>query len=302
MAARAVVDAQLCAGCVSLHYNSSTGVVDVDQPGQADADLRYIDGKRWIIAEGFSSAARALIDLYLPVLGTHEQPSRVVGHLGQSVDAKIATTQGDAFFVTGEENRKHLHRMRALCHAVLVGAETVIADNPQLTTRAVEGADPVRVVLDPRGRVPSDNTVLSDARTATWLVHNGSVDLTLFNDPPHVQRIVMTDAQNRLYLPDVVAQLRKRGVLRLFVEGGGVTVSGMMTANCLDHLQIAVAPVMVGEGRPALQLPAALSMQNATRAPYKLYRMGEDVLWDFDLNGIADDNNSATLPAVERLL
>lgn len=302
LAVRAVVDAQPRGGSVSLHYNSSTGDVDVDQPVRAGADLRYVDDQRWIIADELSSATRALLDLYLPVLGTHKQPGRVVGHLGQSVDAKIATTQGDAFFVTGEENRKHLHRMRALCHAVLVGAETVIADNPQLTTRAVVGPDPIRVVLDPRGRVPSDNTLLSDARTDTWLVHNASVDLTMFNDPPHVQRIVMNDAQDRLHLPDVVAQLKSRGVMRLFVEGGGVTVSGMMSAHCLNRLQIAVAPVMVGDGRPALQLPAALSMQSAIRPPYKLYRMGEDVLWDFDLNGITDADNSATSQTVERLL
>lgn len=271
------------ADAVSLHYNTSTGGVDVYPGTRQPADLHYTLDQRWVYSEVLPSATIGLLDLYLGVLGSHACPSVVVGHLGQSIDARIATPSGDAFFVTGEENRAHLHRMRALCHAVIVGAETVVIDNPQLTTRAVTGPDPVRVVLDPSARISSDNNLLANHKTATWLVHSASADLSAFADPPNVQRIIMPASDSRLALPAVLSELQKRGVYRVFVEGGGVTVSGMLNAGCLDRMQVAIAPVLVGEGRAALQLPPAISMQNALRPPVKVFRMGEDILWDFNL-------------------
>jgi len=312
-AARALVDGAVPTDDIGVHYNSSTGEIHVDQGGQGRFDLYYVDAQRWIVAETLPCGVCALLDLYLPILGSHVNPVMVAGHLGQSLDAKIATSTGDAFFVTGEENRKHLHCMRALCHAVLVGAQTAITDNPQLTTRAVSGPNPIRVVLDPAGRVEDDNALLRNAQAETWLVHNASADLSGVNDLPHVTRVVMSSDEKRLNLPDVLSELRSRGIQRLFVEGGGVTVTGMMTANCLNRLHMAVAPLLVGKGRPALQLPGALSMSAATRPPFKLYRMGEDVLWDFDLSGraggacedeseLASDTDGCVVEGVERLL
>ena len=99
---------------------------------------------------------RPLIDLYLPDLATPQPPQPItVGHLGQSLDGFIATHEGESRWVTGPENMVHMHRMRALCDAVLVGPGTVAIDDPQLTTRLVDGPNPLRVVLDPtRGLEP----------------------------------------------------------------------------------------------------------------------------------------------------
>ena len=91
---------------------------------------------------------RAMIDLYLPICSATVVNPVTVGHLGQSLDGFIATHSGESQYVTGEENILHLHRMRALCDAVVVGAGTVAADDPQLTTRHVDGPNPLRVVLD----------------------------------------------------------------------------------------------------------------------------------------------------------
>jgi len=75
--------------------------------------------------------------------------SLVIGQLGQSLDGRIATPSGKSHYITGPESLVHLHRMRAWVDAVIVGAGTVAADNPQLTVRRVEGRNPVRVVIDP---------------------------------------------------------------------------------------------------------------------------------------------------------
>ncbi len=117
---------------------------------------------------------RDLLELYLPVSsGTAARPI-TIGHLGQSLDGFIATHSGDAISVTGPENILHLHRLRALCDAVVVGAGTVVADNPRLTTRLVVGSNPARVILDPACRLPAAHLVFSDrAGRDAASVHSG---------------------------------------------------------------------------------------------------------------------------------
>ena len=112
----------------------------------------------------------ALIDLYLPICSATVARPITVGHLGQSLDGFIATHAGESQYVTGEENIRHLHRMRALCDAVVVGAGTVAADDPQLTTRHVSGPSPVRVVLDPTRRLADHYRVFNDDTADTLYV------------------------------------------------------------------------------------------------------------------------------------
>src|SRR5581483_3715846 len=84
----------------------------------------------------------------------------VVGQCGQSIDARIATPTGHSHYINGASGLAHLHRLRALVDAVVIGVGTAIADDPQLTVRRVEGPSPARVILDPTGRLPPTGRVL----------------------------------------------------------------------------------------------------------------------------------------------
>src|SRR5436190_3423572 len=86
----------------------------------------------------------------------------VVGQIGQSIDGRIATVTGHSKYINGPAGLAHLHRLRALVDAVLVGIGTAVADDPQLTVRRCEGPSPARIVLDPRGRLRPDARVLTD--------------------------------------------------------------------------------------------------------------------------------------------
>src|SRR5436309_1533694 len=86
----------------------------------------------------------------------------VVGQIGQSIDGRIATVTGHSKYINGPAGLAHLHRLRALVDAVLVGIGTAVADNPQLTVRRVTGPNPARIVLDPRGRLSPDARVLAE--------------------------------------------------------------------------------------------------------------------------------------------
>lgn len=219
-----------------------------------------------------------LIELYRPLCRV---PHVVIAHLGQSLDGRIATVTGDSFYVTGPENIAHLHRLRALCDVVLVGAATVLADDPQLTVRHVAGPQPVKVVVDPAGRL---------AGRAWRLTESGGPVLHLCTaaarTPAGLERVELPLAPSGIVEPaDMLAALASRGLRRVFVEGGGVTVSRFLAAGLLDRLHVAVAPLVIGSGRPGLTLAPVHRLLEAHRPPCRWWPMGGDMLADLDCQG-----------------
>ncbi len=230
-----------------------------------------------------SAAAAHLLDLYGP-LARPGEAGWVLGHLGQSLDGFIAAANGHSHYVTGPENIEHLHRLRALADAVVVGASTVRADDPQLTVRRVEGAHPVRVVLDPCRRLGPGHRVFIDRQAPTLVLCRA--DRAGAGDTRHGEAELMpvpaTDAGGLCPLA-IAAHLRGRGLRRLFVEGGGQTVTRFLTAGALSRLQIAVAPLLIGGGRPGIALPPIDHLSRALRLRARIFRLGEDVLFDCPL-------------------
>jgi diaminohydroxyphosphoribosylaminopyrimidine deaminase / 5-amino-6-(5-phosphoribosylamino)uracil reductase len=250
-----------------------------------EAALAWRPQTGWELLLSADDRRSALIDLYLPICSATETRPITVGHLGQSLDGFIATHSGDSQFVTGQENIVHLHRMRALSDAIVVGAGTVAADDPQLTTRHVSGPSPLRVVLDPMRRLGEHYKVFRDNRAETLYVCGRSV---VAPDESHFGRatlVAVADTPNGLDVAEVTRLLRARGCHRIFVEGGGVTVSMFLEANLLDRLQVAIAPLIIGNGRPAIRLPPRATLSDCRRPRYRVFRMGGDVFFDCELKG-----------------
>jgi diaminohydroxyphosphoribosylaminopyrimidine deaminase / 5-amino-6-(5-phosphoribosylamino)uracil reductase len=233
------------------------------------------------------------IDLYLPVCSATPSRPITVGHLGQSLDGFIATHSGDSQFVTGPENIRHLHRMRALSDAIVVGAGTVAADDPQLTTRHVAGPNPLRVVLDPGRRLGEHYKVFSDDAVETIYVCGRSAVHDGETAVGHATILPVDERDGTIDVTAILPLLRARGCHRIFVEGGGVTVSMFLEAGLLDRLQVAVAPLIIGDGRPAVRLPAPDTLRECQRPDYRVFRMGGDVFFDCDLTAAADGNPGA---------
>lgn len=270
--------------CLALVRERRVGAAFTDIHG--GGALRWQDGQGWALGSGWDPEAAELFALLKPVLDRRaDDDAWVVGQLGQSLNGCIATRGGDANYVNGEEVLTHLHRLRALCDAVIIGAATAAIDNPQLTTRRVEGAHPVRVLLDPGLGLPPGLRVFGDGQAPTLLVCDARQAAQAAQRVGAQQVLGVEGLLDRgvMQMRPLLDALSARGLRVLFVEGGGVTVSRFMQQGCMDRLHLSIAPVIIGDGRPGLDLPASVAMRDCPRPPGRVFRFGADVLWDLDL-------------------
>ena len=205
----------------------------------------------------------------------------VVGQIGQSIDGRIATVTGHSKYINGPAGLAHLHRLRALVDAVLVGIGTAVADNPQLTVRRVAGPNPARIVLDPRGRLSPDARVLEADGVRRLVITAEGVKPSL---PKGVEIVEIRGANGEIPPAAILAALAERGFGRILIEGGAHTVSRFIAAGCLDRLHVMVAPTMLGSGQAGITLKPIQTADQALRAPMRAHLIGEEVLLDCDLS------------------
>lgn len=207
---------------------------------------------------------------------------RVIGRLAQTLDGRIATSSGSSRWIGGPGDIRHTHRLRALCHAVIVGAGTVRHDDPRLTTREVPGPDPVRVVLDPRRRLHTGYRVFQGGPPTLLVCTEDAPDGDRHGEAEVVR--LPRAADGAIELPALLRALAARGLTRVFVEGGGTTVSRFLAAGCLDRLHLTVAPLLLGSGIPAITLPEAARIADGLRVGWRVWPLGEDILADVALD------------------
>ncbi len=231
-------------------------------------------GGEWgAVLRGDFSRAGALGPLFAPLLA----PGRLVlGRLAQSLDGRIATRRGHSQWIGGPGDIRHTHRLRALCGAVVVGASTVAEDDPLLTTRLVEGPNPLRVVLDPRRRLSPAYRVFQDGLPTLLVTHAPG-------PAQHGTAEVLAMPGGALDLAALLEALAARNVEKVFVEGGGTTVSRFLVAGLLDRLHVTVAPMILGSGRPAFDLPEVATVHEGLRFGWRAHDLAPDMLFDIAL-------------------
>lgn len=204
----------------------------------------------------------------------------VLGQLGQSLDGRIATTMGHSHYINGPAALIHLHALRALSDAVVIGVGTALADDPQLTVRLIEGANPARVVIDPKGRLPAEARCWRDDGSRRVLIHAGGAAV-----PPGVEAAVVQPRDGQMAPEDILAALAALGLTRLLIEGGANTVSRFLAAGCLDRLHILTGPLIIGSGVPGITLPTIERLDGALRPQVEVTALpGGDCLFDCALH------------------
>jgi diaminohydroxyphosphoribosylaminopyrimidine deaminase/5-amino-6-(5-phosphoribosylamino)uracil reductase len=247
---------------------------------------RVITDKAWsriIAARGNRTLdiAEPWRSLFAPLVRQDGDRPWVIGQLGQSLDGRIATPTGHSHYINGKPAIIHLHRLRALVDAVVVGIGTVLADDPQLTVRHVTGSNPARVVIDTKGRLPTDAKLLHDDGCRRVIVTESDTEL---HAAPGAEILrIPRGPTGQLDPVAIIHGLHALGFQRILVEGGMTTVSAFLASRCLDRLHIAIAPIILGSGPVGMSLPAIERVDQCLRPATFVYRLGQDLLIDCDL-------------------
>jgi riboflavin-specific deaminase-like protein len=199
----------------------------------------------------------------------------VVAQLGQSLDGRIALPSGESRYINGPAALDHLHRLRAAVDAVIVGIGAVIADNPQLTVRRVEGRNPARIIVDPNGRLPAPCRCLEENGAPVFVIRRRSCTIPV---PEPASPIYFDGDGSGISCEAIVHAVAERGFRRLLVEGGAYTVSRFVEEGQLDRLHILMAPVILGAGKAGLQLNPPPKLAAAIRVDPIVCSLGDGEL------------------------
>ncbi len=214
-------------------------------------------------------------------LARHQRPLVTVSY-AQSIDGSIASRNHKPLQLSGDQSMILTHRIRAVCDAIVVGINTVLVDNPQLTVRLVNGMNPQPIVLDSNLRTPLEAKLLARTDHKCWLACLRTDDLHRINalSDRGVELICCRhDHLGRVDLPDLLNQLGKKGIRSIMVEGGSQVITSFIESRLVDQMIITIAPHLVG-GLPLLNRPI-VSNGSLLRLDAVSYQIcGQDIiLW-----------------------
>ena len=177
----------------------------------------------------------------------------VIMKVAMSLDGKIATATGDSKYITSKEARTYVHQIRTEVDAVMVGLNTVIRDNPELTPRLVAGKDPMKIVVDSRLKIPKGCNLMKDPSkliiaTTAKAPKNEIKKLQQMG----VNVVVAKSVRDMVDLHDLVKQLGKHEITSVMIEGGSQLNSSALNAGIVDKALIFTAPKLIGNGVGAI--------------------------------------------------
>jgi diaminohydroxyphosphoribosylaminopyrimidine deaminase / 5-amino-6-(5-phosphoribosylamino)uracil reductase len=210
----------------------------------------------------------------------------VILKLAMSLDGRIAAAFGDSRWISSEDSRRLVHRWRREADVVMVGAATVIADNPRLTCRIEGGRDPVRVIIDQRLRSPANARIFRErSKAPTILVTSATKAATVERRyGARVEAIGASVDSNGIGLVEVMRELGRRGWSKVLIEGGARLAGTALRARIVDRVAFFVAPLIIGCGLPSVEGLLARSVRAAIKLKnFNAQRIGSDWLLEGDV-------------------
>ncbi len=190
--------------------------------------------------------AKKLNEVYLKYISTGLP--YVILKWASTLDGKIATVDGDSKWISNDQSRKFAHQLRSQVDAVLVGVDTVIEDDPELNNRLVKGKNPVKIILDTKGRIPLNSKIVLSAKNERTILATVCADKEKFeNSYLEVWKL----KENEKRQVDLLSLLKKAGeskITSLLVEGGQKVLSSFMQERLVDKVYCFVSPKIIGKG------------------------------------------------------
>ncbi|MEG0295871.1 MAG: bifunctional diaminohydroxyphosphoribosylaminopyrimidine deaminase/5-amino-6-(5-phosphoribosylamino)uracil reductase RibD [Clostridium sp.] len=167
---------------------------------------------------------------------------------GMSLDGKIATTSGESKWITSEESRYEVHKLRNEFSAIMVGVDTVIKDNPELTCRLEDGRNPIRIVVDSNLRIPIDSKLINDNKAKTIVATTDKADKEKIKllENNNVKVLIIKEKKNRVDLNELMIEIGKLKIDSILLEGGATLAFSALESKIVDKVQIYISPKIIG--------------------------------------------------------
>ena len=205
----------------------------------------------------------------------------VVVKAAMSLDGKIATRTGDSKYITAKEAREFVHQLRAEYDAVMVGINTILKDNPQLTVRHAKGRNPIKIVVDTKLKIPLTSDVIKNEPTRLIVATSKKAPKAKIKKLKQkgVHVLVINLAKGRIDLKELMDELGKKEICSIMIEGGAELNAESIKAGIVDKILVFISPKLIGEGLAALgdlgitKIDKSIKLKNLN---YK--KIGRDIL------------------------
>ena len=237
----------------------------------------YNFDKRKIIKKNFyiNEKVKELFDIFLPMILNKNNPY-IIGHLAQSLDGFIATHSGESKYISCKENIEHIHRIRAISDAIVVGANTILYDNPKLTTRLVKGKSPMRLILDPTNKIKGTEKVFKNP-------DRNSFKIISDKNKNNKNSLSIPTQNNKFKKTNLISLFKKLNKRIIFIEGGGYTISDFYKKNILNRLHLCISPTIIGDGKNSFLIEKRKLIKDFKKHKIQYFKMGNDILCDIEL-------------------
>ena len=238
-----------------------------------NADL-IISNKDIIINKNIDLILRQSCEIIIPLLLKNN--NNFIGQIGQSLDGKIALNNGSSHYINEKESITYLHCLRSISDGVLVGVNTIIKDNPLLTTRKIKGPNPIRLIIDPTLKLTNKYKIFKDDNK-NIIFTNSSKDKKFTNTT-----IVKFSKKN--FTQNIYNYLKKTSLQTILIEGGPTTLSHFIELKLLNYMQFIISPTIIGSGIDSLKLKPISNLKNAISTKNTINRLGKEIIVTLDFN------------------
>ena len=238
-----------------------------------NADL-IISNKDIIINKNIDLILRQSCEIIIPLLLKNN--NNFIGQIGQSLDGKIALNNGSSHYINEKESITYLHCLRSISDGVLVGVNTIIKDNPLLTTRKIKGPNPIRLIIDPTLKLTNKYKIFKDDNK-NIIFTNSSKEKKFINTT-----IVKFPKKN--FTQNIYDYLEKTSLQTILIEGGPTTLSHFIELKLLNYMQFIISPTIIGSGIDSVRLKPISNLKNALRAKNTICKLGKEIIVTLDFN------------------
>ena len=193
-----------------------------------------------------------------------------IGQIGQSLDGKIALLNGNSHYINDKNSISYLHSLRSICDAVVVGVNTIRKDDPLLTTRAIKGPNPQRIIIDPSLKLTNKYKVFKDGMPNIIFTHS---KLNKKFNNTQIYKLPERNFTNLIY-----QNINRLGYKLVLVEGGSKTISKFLENRLLNIMQFIIAPTIIGSGINSINIEPITNLKNVIRTKNNIFKFGKEII------------------------